>query len=235
MLATTPVVLALVPPRVGPSPVLPSLPPSLPAVPDGGHPLLLAREALRLRARWVQELTARAAWELGVRLTAAGQLESPEAVRQLSISQVEAVVGGEALDAPPAAVDVSHAPLPSMFRLSADGEVAPVSIRRRGNAGRGAGGGRGGGPVHHGDDPPAGAVLVVRTLSPELAPLLPRLHGLVSETGSVLSHLAILARESGVPVVVGVQDAVARFPAGTVVSVDGGTGEVTALEQQVAA
>jgi rifampicin phosphotransferase len=63
-----------------------------------------------------------------------------------------------------------------------------------------------------------------------LAPLLPRLHGLVAESGSVLSHLAILARESGVPVVVGAHDAVNRFPVGTVVSVDGGTGDVSVIE-----
>ena len=46
----------------------------------------------------------------------------------------------------------------------------------------------------------------------------------------MLSHLAILARESGVPVVVGAHDAVNRFPVGTVVSVDGGTGDVSVLE-----
>ena len=48
------------------------------------------------------------------------------------------------------------------------------------------------------DDPPTGSVLVTTTLSPGLGPLLPRLKGIVAETGSVLSHLAILAREAGV-------------------------------------
>ncbi len=75
--------------------------------------------------------------------------------------------------------------------------------------------------------PEPGAVLVVRTLDPGLAPLLPRLGGLVAETGSFLSHLAILAREFGVPTVVGVADAVSRFPAGSTVLVDGTTGEVS--------
>ena len=93
--------------------------------------------------------------------------------------------------------------------------------------GTGAGGGRGSGVVHAGGGPPEpGAVLVVRTLDPNLAPLLPRLGGLVAETGSILSHLAILARELGVPTVVGVDDAVARFPAGSTVAVDGTTGDV---------
>ncbi len=84
------------------------------------------------------------------------------------------------------------------------------------------------GEVHGGPGTPApGSVLVVRTLDPGLAPLLPRLGGLVAETGSILSHLAILAREFGVPTAVGVEDAVNRFPPGMMVVVDGATGEVT--------
>ena len=74
-------------------------------------------------------------------------------------------------------------------------------------------------------------VLVVRTLEPGLAGLLPRAAGLVAETGSVLSHLAILARELGVPTVVGVSDALERFPSGSTVIVDGSTGEVTRLHE----
>ena len=37
-------------------------------------------------------------------------------------------------------------------------------------------------------------MLVTTTLTPGLAPLLPRLKGIVAKTGTVLSHLAILAR-----------------------------------------
>jgi pyruvate,water dikinase len=75
--------------------------------------------------------------------------------------------------------------------------------------------------------PEPGAVLVVRTLDPALAPLLPQLGGLVAETGSVLSHLAILAREFGVPTVVAVEGALDRFLDGSIVVVDGTTGEVS--------
>jgi pyruvate,water dikinase len=112
-----------------------------------------------------------------------------------------------------------------VFRLTTDG--APVAVRGE-EGGRGAGGGRGTGVVVHAGDgpPPEGAVLVVRTLDPSLAPHLGRLGGLVAETGSVLSHLAILARESGVPTVVGVDDALRRFPPGSTVLVDGTTGTV---------
>jgi phosphohistidine swiveling domain-containing protein len=75
---------------------------------------------------------------------------------------------------------------------------------------------------------PAGAVLVVRTLDPALAPVLPRLAALVAQTGSPLSHLAVLARELRLPTVTGAAGAVDRFPPGTRVVVDGSTGEVAA-------
>ncbi len=51
----------------------------------------------------------------------------------------------------------------------------------------------------------------------------------------MLSHLAILARELGVPTVVGATDALERFPIGSVVVVDGATGEVSAVETAGAA
>jgi pyruvate,water dikinase len=78
-------------------------------------------------------------------------------------------------------------------------------------------------------------VLVVETLTPSLGPVLPRLSGLVSETGSVLSHLAILAREAGVPTVVGRQGAAAGLAEGTMVEVDGLTGMVAVLDEPAAA
>ncbi len=80
------------------------------------------------------------------------------------------------------------------------------------------------------EDVPDGVVLVVRTLDAGLAPLLGRINGLVAETGSVLAHLSILAREAGVPTVVGLEGAAGRFSEGSLVSVDGMTGTVTALD-----
>ena len=53
---------------------------------------------------------------------------------------------------------------------------------------------------------------------------------LVAETGSVLAHLAILARESGVATVVGHVGAVEEFPEGTTIDVDGDTGQVRVVD-----
>lgn len=243
-----PSVLALVAPRIGAAVVLPPSPELTAApAPDGDEPdsAAVLREALRLRARWVQELTARAAWALGERLAARGVIGAAADVRWLGMTElVDAVAHGTVpVDAATRAGGRGGAPLPARFRLTAAGTVAPAGrpphtgrARRHGRAGTprtgtGAGGGRGAGRVHGGGGAPEpGAVLVVRTLDPDLAPLLPTLGGLVSETGSLLSHLAILAREFGVPTAVGVEDAVARFPAGATVVVDGTTGEVTRLD-----
>jgi pyruvate,water dikinase len=49
---------------------------------------------------------------------------------------------------------------------------------------------------------PAGAVLVVSRTTTELAPVLPRVAALLTEVGSVTEHLALVAREYGVPALV---------------------------------
>ena len=77
---------------------------------------------------------------------------------------------------------------------------------------------------------PTGRVLVVGHLDPRLAAVIPRLAGLIAETGSPLSHLAILAREHGVPTVVGLAGATTRFADGDVVAVDGHAGTVTPVD-----
>ena len=234
-----PTVLALVPPRIASAPALPTSDGPLPSGPAGEEEVdeaAVLREALRLRVRWVHELSARAAWELGRRLAGRSVLDSPESVRWLRLNELRHGLTTASVPADLAARAASRAsaPLPTRFRLAADGsvvaDVAPT--RALATAGRGAGGGRGAGPVHSGAGmPPEGAVLVVRSLDPGLAPWLPRLAGLVAETGSPLSHLAILAREYRVPVAVGVVGAVDRFPPGTEVLVDGSTGEVTSVPE----
>lgn len=239
-----PVVLALVAPHIGRPGALPPTA-GLPPVAGAGAPAeaasdgedaALLREALRLRVRWVQELTARAAWELGVRLAATGTLAGPEEIAHLRLVDLDEALAGRL----PADLDdrrdrSSVAPLPAAFRLSASGEVVAELLPGAGGGGRGAGGGRGTGTVHQGDSAPeAGAVLVVRTLDPGLAATLPHLGGLVAETGSVLSHLAILAREFGIPTAVGVPDALRRFPPGATVVVDGSTGEVSVVQPAAA-
>ena len=237
IVARLPLVLALTPPRVGPPDPIPSV-----RVASGDPApdvrLLAPREALRLRARWMDELAARAAWELGRRLEAAGRLSSADDVRLLRWEELGRVVAGGPVPNDLAARRAIRPspPLPASFRLTSSGGVVPQGPPGRGH-GRGAGGGRGAGPVRFEGDPlQPGDVLVVRVLSPSLAPELPGLAGLVSETGSTLSHLAIVARELGVPTAVAVPEATSRFRPGQRVLVDGRTGEVAPTDpaQEVA-
>jgi phosphohistidine swiveling domain-containing protein len=74
---------------------------------------------------------------------------------------------------------------------------------------------------------PAGSILVLRILHPHLAPLLPRVAGLVVEEGAILQHATTLARECGIPAVVGIRDARNLFQDGEVLEVDGYTGKVS--------
>ena len=147
IVAQIPLVLALTPPRVGP-------PDPIPAVrvaagdADPDVRLLAPREALRLRARWLDELAARVAWELARRLEAAGVMASADDVRSLRWSDLEAMVAGRPAPVEPTAVGAARSspPLPAAFHLSRSGGVIPMEPPGDGH-GRGAGGGRGAGPV----------------------------------------------------------------------------------------
>jgi pyruvate,water dikinase len=71
-----------------------------------------------------------------------------------------------------------------------------------------------------------GDVLVTRVAGPALSHVLPRVAGVVAELGGSTSHLASLARERGIPMVLGVLDATSRIPDGSQVAVDGVAGVV---------
>jgi rifampicin phosphotransferase len=237
IIARSPSVLALTAPQVAPAPVLPEEAESV-HVPSSGQTCCdngILREALRLRVRWVQECSGRAAWELGERLAAAGDLTEPELIRHMTLEHVEAVATRRAVVIPALVSSHDHdfgSPLPAWFQISDLGRPIRAQCASEVGGGTGAGGGTGTGTVtYDAVDPPPGSVLVTTTLSPGLGPLLPRLAGIVAETGSVLSHLAILAREARVPTVVGYAGATDDLPEGATVVVDGDGGRVTIQQE----
>jgi pyruvate,water dikinase len=71
-----------------------------------------------------------------------------------------------------------------------------------------------------------GDVLVTRVAGPALSHILPRVAGIVAERGGSTSHLASLARERGIPMVLGVFEATRRIPDGAKIAVDGTAGAV---------
>lgn len=76
-----------------------------------------------------------------------------------------------------------------------------------------------------------GDVLVAPTTTSSFNIALPLIGALVTDGGGLLSHAAIIAREFGIPAVVGTLDATALITDGTSVRVDGNTGAVHLLTQ----
>jgi rifampicin phosphotransferase len=72
-----------------------------------------------------------------------------------------------------------------------------------------------------------GDVLVTESTTEAFNILLPLLGAIVTDSGGLLSHSAIVAREYGIPGVVGTREATQRIEDGTIVRVDGDAGEVS--------
>jgi pyruvate,water dikinase len=73
-----------------------------------------------------------------------------------------------------------------------------------------------------------GEILVTRMTSPDWVPIMRRAAAIVTDAGGMTSHAAIVARELGLPCVVGAHNATQVLATGTVVIVDGSAGTVVA-------
>lgn len=76
----------------------------------------------------------------------------------------------------------------------------------------------------------SGEILVATTTNVGWTPLFPRAAAVITDVGAPLSHAAIVARELGIPAVVGCGNATLRLKTGDRVLVDGGQGTVHILE-----
>lgn len=81
-----------------------------------------------------------------------------------------------------------------------------------------------------GDQLEPGEILVAVTTNVGWTPLFPRAAAVVTDVGAPLSHAAIVARELGIPAVVGCGSATTRLRTGARVRVDGGRGIVEILD-----
>ncbi|MBU0681600.1 MAG: hypothetical protein KKD73_09280 [Proteobacteria bacterium] len=75
-----------------------------------------------------------------------------------------------------------------------------------------------------------GEILVAGRTDPGWVPLYPAVSGILIERGSILSHSAIVAREMGIPTIVGIPNLMQLLEDGQVVTMDGSTGEVKLKE-----
>jgi pyruvate,water dikinase len=79
-----------------------------------------------------------------------------------------------------------------------------------------------------------GDILVCQMTNPAWVVLFTKIAGLVTDTGGTTSHPAVLAREFGIPAVIGTSVATQRIATGDRLKVDGGTGRVEILRGEPA-
>ncbi|CAM06482.1 pyruvate,water dikinase [Saccharopolyspora erythraea NRRL 2338] len=223
------------------------------------HPLLRSPKRRARVRRWVSAARAgiafredshfyftmplpvlrRSLLEIGGRLRDAGALGSAEDVFHLRLEGLEGV--GD-----PAAAGGLRAT--ASARAARRAELAGVRMlnlrsvfpdRPAGDAlvsGTPASGGTDTGPVRVVRDPSefgslaAGDVLVCPYTNPAWTPLFQRAAAVVADSGGPASHAAIVAREYGIPAVMGTAVATSVLTDGTRVSVDGDVGRVTAAD-----
>ncbi len=77
-----------------------------------------------------------------------------------------------------------------------------------------------------------GDILVCQVTNPTWAPIFQKISAAVSDIGGSMSRMAIVAREYGLPAVVGTGRATQMIPDGAWIRVDGGRGVVTILETE---
>ncbi len=85
------------------------------------------------------------------------------------------------------------------------------------------------------DDVRDGDILVCQMTNPAWVVLFTKIAGLVTDTGGTTSHPAVLAREFGIPAVIGTSIATSRIATGDRIRVDGTTGHVQVLERAAVA
>ena len=201
----------------------------------------------------------RALWVLRVFVLRAGALtRQDEGIFFLSIDEIIAVLGGDR--APLAHIPARQAayqrycalpPYPTLIRGPFDPfQWAADPQHRSDMSGAPGGSAPAGGAItgfpgvagivegrvrviptfEEGDALQAGEILVTTLTNVGWTPLFPRAAAVVTDVGAPLSHAAIVARELGIPAVVGCGNAMMRLKTGDFVRVDGSKGIVEILQ-----
>jgi phosphohistidine swiveling domain-containing protein len=78
----------------------------------------------------------------------------------------------------------------------------------------------------------SGEILVAERTDPGWVPLYPSVSGILVERGSILSHSAVVAREMGIPIIVGIPGLIASLKSGMRIRMDGKAGTVELLDEE---
>ncbi|MEU6798711.1 PEP/pyruvate-binding domain-containing protein [Nonomuraea wenchangensis] len=188
-----------------------------------------------------QPVLRRSLVELGRRLCAAGLLDRPEDVFHLRLEELEAI-GGEAAPTGPDGArlrELARTRAAKREELAGVRLIDPAAVfppaAVDGDAlvtGAPASAGTATGPVKVIREPAefgrlaAGDVLVCPYTNPSWTPLFQRAAAVVVDSGGTASHAAIVAREYGIPAVMGTGTGTSVLADGQVVTVNGGAGTV---------
>ena len=200
------------------------------------------REDTHFHGTRVLPALRRAVLEMGRRLAEAGVLREPDDVLHLRLEELEGITDPATL----AAADAERLRAAVRARSARRAELAGVPLiapstlfpdrAEDGDAlitGTPASGGRATGPVRVIREAAdfarlrSGDVLVCPYTNPAWTPLFQRAVAVVVDTGGPGSHAAIVAREYGIPAVMGTGTGTSALTDGQVVTVDGDTGRVT--------
>ncbi|MDX1403772.1 MAG: PEP/pyruvate-binding domain-containing protein [Woeseiaceae bacterium] len=214
------------------------------------------RENLRFERTRVYGRVRAVFVEIGRRLAELGVVESPDDIFYLGVEEIRGIVRGTGCsgqlatlvacrrrefaayrqgDAPPRRF-ITRGPA----QLPASMQPAPHSDRREDTdcrTGQACSAGVVRGPVRIVRDPRTarvreGEILVAERTDPGWVMIFPLVSGMIMERGSLLSHSAIVARELGIPAVVGVDDACSWLEDGDWVELDGANGTITRIAEQ---
>jgi pyruvate,water dikinase len=216
------------------------------------HAAIRYRERVRLKQALLYSRCRRIALAIGEALVRRGLLASVDDVFFLTANELSEIASGGAM-LPEATraivatrraehVRVSAMNPPDTFTLNEGEHFAPsaVTSAREGDfdemRGTPACGGRARGratvlaSTTEAERLSQGDVLVTRQTDPGWGPVFFLISGLVIERGGMLSHGAIIAREFGIPCVVGVKRAMERIADGATIEVNGDNGVVHVVD-----
>ncbi|HEY6683038.1 MAG TPA: PEP/pyruvate-binding domain-containing protein [Propionibacteriaceae bacterium] len=204
------------------------------------------REDTHAEAGWALPIFRRALLEAGRRLGTAGVLDTPEDVYHLRLEELEAIADASRLD-PGERERLRDV----MRRRSARREeltgvplidpnlvFPPLADDNALVTGTPAGGGRVSGAVRVVREPSEfgtlrqGEILVCPATNPSWTPLFQRAAAVVVDSGGLGSHAAIVAREYGIPAIMGTGRGTSVLSNGQQVIVDGGSGRVMAHDPE---
>jgi rifampicin phosphotransferase len=202
------------------------------------------REDSHAEAGWVLPIFRRALLETGRRLSPVGVVDEPSDVYHLRLEEVEGIAEVSRID--PAKRHRLHdlmrrralrrEELAGVPLIDPNLVFPPLEDADAVITGTPAGGGRVSGAVRMLHEPrefgtlQQGEILVCPATNPSWTPLFQRAAAVVVDSGGIASHAAIVAREYGIPAIMGTGRGTSVLINGQQVSVDGGSGRVLASD-----